>query len=377
MTDDGNFDINDKRLTDVADPVNNNDAATKSNVDNHLGSGPTSDVSKAYVDSENAKQDIAINNKASKSDLDDKLNNDGSNQMNDSLDMNNNKLVNLSAGTDDNNAVNKAQLDSRTSNNQVNYHLQPRFTFFKNFGDNDELNVSNYKPDFQPSDNFFYNHVHKDFHVVEKEGFDNDFGGQLKMNNDKLPAGVYTCVFEIFAYTALLPPKITNETLITQVHGDSHYNVITFSHDRIDNQKTKVFIQFSSDGQLGGITFEMRYYGSRFNRFILFGFYSRVIAGKQNIHFNHDILSVTSEDDNREVLYFENMNMNKNKIKGLGDPVDDTDSANKKYVDSGNAKQDIAIADKTSKSILTLTVKMQNKTLLLQIKLVNLTLTMK
>ena len=148
MTDDGNFDINDKRLTDVADPVNNNDAATKSNVDNHLGSGPTSDVSKAYVDSENAKQDIAINNKASKSDLDDKLNNDGSNQMNDSLDINNNKLVNLSAGTDDNNAVNKAQLDSRTSNNQVNYHLQPRFTFFKNFGDNDELNVSNYKPDF-------------------------------------------------------------------------------------------------------------------------------------------------------------------------------------------------------------------------------------
>ena len=170
------------------------------------------------------------------------------------------------------------------------------------------------------------------------------------MNNDKLPAGVYTCVFEIFAYTALLPPKITNETLITQVHGDSHYNVITFSHDRIDNQYTKVFIQFSSDGQLGGITFEMRYYGSRFNRFILFGFYSRVIAGKQNTHFNHDILSVTSEDDNREVLYFENMNMNKNKIKGLGDPVDDTDSANKKYVDSGKAKQDIAITDKANKS---------------------------
>ena len=150
------------------------------------------------------------------------------------------KLVNLSAGTDDNDVVNKAQLDSHTSNNQVNYHLQPSFTFFKNFGDDDELNVSNYKPDFQLSDHFFYNYVHKDFHVVEKEGFDNGFGGQawtkLKMTNDKLPAGVYTCVFEIFAYTTLLPPIITGETLITQVHGDSHYNVITFSHDRIDNQ---------------------------------------------------------------------------------------------------------------------------------------------
>ena len=70
MTDDGNFDINDKRLTDVADPVNNKDAATRSHVDNHLGSGPSSKVIKAYVDSENAKQDIAINDKASKSYVD-------------------------------------------------------------------------------------------------------------------------------------------------------------------------------------------------------------------------------------------------------------------------------------------------------------------
>ena len=60
---------------------------TKSYVDNHLGRGPSSDVSKAYVDSENAKQDIAINDKASKCDLDDKLSFDGNNQMNGSLDM--------------------------------------------------------------------------------------------------------------------------------------------------------------------------------------------------------------------------------------------------------------------------------------------------
>ena len=113
---------------------------------------------------------------------------------------------------------------------------------------------------------------------------------------------------------------------------------------------TKAYIQFSSDGQPGDMTFQMRYYGSRFNRLILFRFYSPVIAGKQNTHFNHDILRVTSEDDNREVLYFENINMNENIIKGLGDPVDDTESANKKYVDSGNAKQDISITDKASES---------------------------
>ena len=49
LTDDGNFDLDSKRLTDVADPVDDQDAA-----------------SEKYVDDENVKQDIAINSKAEK-----------------------------------------------------------------------------------------------------------------------------------------------------------------------------------------------------------------------------------------------------------------------------------------------------------------------
>ena len=98
------------------------------------------------------------------------------------------------------------------------------------------------------------------------------FGKKLKMTNNKLPSGVYTCLFERFAGTNLTPPIIADETLITKVYGDSHYNVITFSHQKINNQYTKAYIQFSFDGQPGEITLEMRYYGSRFNKFLFFVF---------------------------------------------------------------------------------------------------------
>ena len=113
LTDDGDFDIDNKRLTDLAEPIDTSDAATKSYVDNHLGSGPDSDASKAYVNSENAKQNLIINEKANKSDLDDKLSIDGSNAMNANLNINNFKMTNLSPGTDSTDstdAVNKAQI---------------------------------------------------------------------------------------------------------------------------------------------------------------------------------------------------------------------------------------------------------------------------
>ena len=141
LTDDGNFDIDNKRLTSVSDPMDTGDAATKSYVDKHLGSGPDSEASKAYVDGENAKQDIAINDKASKSDLDDKLSIDGSNAMNANLNINNFKMTNLSPGTDSTDAVNKAQLDSLTISSGTNYHLRPSFKFYKDFGDFAELHL--------------------------------------------------------------------------------------------------------------------------------------------------------------------------------------------------------------------------------------------
>ena len=43
------------------------------------------------------------------------------------------------------------------------------------------------------------------------------------------------------------------------------------------------------------------------------------------------------------------MNLNGNLINGLGDPIHLNSATNKKYVDTENIRQDIAIADKASK----------------------------
>ena len=91
------------------------------------------------------------------------------------------------------------------------------------------------------------------------------------MTNDSLPSGIYTCIFEIFSIGHGVNFR-TNETLIQDVHGDSHYKMIIFSHQRVSDQYSKAFIQFTSDGQPGEITSEMRYYGSKFNRNIKFFF---------------------------------------------------------------------------------------------------------
>ena len=104
LTDDGNFDLEKKRLTDVAEPVDDQDAATKKYVDDHVSRNA---ASKKYVDDENAKQDIAINSKAEKDQV---LMLDGSSVMKSNIDMDTYKIVHLGDGSIPGDAVNYSQL---------------------------------------------------------------------------------------------------------------------------------------------------------------------------------------------------------------------------------------------------------------------------
>ena len=332
LTDDGNFDLDGKRLTDVADPVDNGDAVTKGYVDtknSQQNIAINSKAEKAYVDSENSKQDIAINSKAEKTDV---LLLDGTHAMSANFDMNNYKIYNLANGTSDGDVVNFSQLKTHTDSHLNNYHLQKSFTFFKNFGDQAQLTKSNLSP--------FFGHNHHGLYRIRKEGSDPGFNGEawvsLKMTN-YLAVGIYTVVFETFSGTSFLSPsnitQLNNETLLQQVHGDVNFKIINFSHD-YQTTHSKAYIQFSSNGQAGEITFKIRYYGSSYNNSLLyFFFYSRVILGKIGTYFDHALLDVDDVQYKNQILYFEDVNLNDNKLKGLAAPSEDKDGANKKYVD--------------------------------------------
>ena len=136
LTDDGNFDLDSKRLTDVADPVDDGDAATKKYVDDHIHSGA---VSKKYVDDENARQDIAINSKA---EGDRVLLLDGSKSMTGNLQMGSKKITDLGDGSDDGDAVNYSQLISHTTDHKKDYQLASSFKIYRDFGDKGELTKS-------------------------------------------------------------------------------------------------------------------------------------------------------------------------------------------------------------------------------------------
>ena len=99
-----------------------------------------------------------------------------------------------------------------------------------------------------------------------------------------------------------------------------------------------------------GIKFQIRQFGSQYNKNARFLFYSRVIKGKQSTSFDHTVFNVRDVQDNHKILYFENLNLHGNLINGLGDPKNLDSATSKKYVDTENIPQDIAIADKADKS---------------------------
>ena len=271
------------------------------------------------------------------------------------FDIDTKRLTNVAESVDDNDAVSLKVLKEHTQISQNNYHLQPSFKIYKEFGDKSQLTVGT--PPNTPSNHFFNNHkTHHDPYIVDKEADDTGFSGEawssMKLKGNQLESGSYTVIFEIFVIGSS-GGFLVDDTIIYNVYGDSHYSITTFNSNKINGQYTRSMIQFTTDGGAGvddGIKFQIKYFGSQYNNNIKFLFYSRVIKGSQSTSFDHAIFNVSDVQDNHAILYFNNLNLNGNLINGLSDPVDNNDATNKIYVDIENTKQNIAIADKASKS---------------------------
>ena len=262
---------------------------------------------------------------------------------NGNYDIDGKRLTNIAESVDDNDAVSLKVLKEHTQISQNNYHLQPSFKIYKEFGDKSQLTDGAYPK--TPSNHFFNNHkTHHDPYIVDKEADDTGFGGEawssMKLKGNQLESGSYTVIFEIFVLGSS-GSFLVDDTIIYHVYGDSHYSITTFNSNKINGQYTRSIIQFTTDGGAGvddGIKFQIKYFGSQYNNNIKFLFYSRVIKGSQSTSFDHAIFNVSDVQDNHTILYFENLNLNGNLINGLGNPVDNNDATNKIYVDAEIAK---------------------------------------
>ena len=312
LTDDGNFDIDSKRLTEVALPIDNNDAATKEYVDNNL---PAIDLS-PY------------------------LKRDGTTSMTGHLNMNNHKISDLEDASNDNDAVPLKQLKEMTTDHRTNYHLQPSFTFYKDFGDKAELTKGSI-PIPGHTDHF-------ELLEAPREGAQSGYAySTVRLVNNLEIDPNYSIVFEIFGYdgTNIVTDGDSDRLLFTNVTGNA--NIIDFSHDWFSNY-AKAYIIFNSSKRDVNIRLQFRYYGSSNSNF-KFLFFSRCVKGIQRTSFDHRLFNVKSTDFSGTILNFEPINMNNEKIINIGNPTDPKDATTKEYVDDEDAKQDIAINDLSSR----------------------------
>ena len=63
-------------------------------------------------------------------------------------------------------------------------------------------------------------------------------------------------------------------------------------------------------------------------------FYSRVLKGKHNNTFDHQLFDVKETQYDNEFLFFEDINMNGNSIANLAEPTGSKGAATKRYVDA-------------------------------------------
>ena len=257
------------------------------------------------------------------------------------FDIDGKRLPNISKPVDGGDATTKAYVDGEIGHHTGNlYHLRQSFTFYDSSGT--ELALSTDSITGLVTD---YKHG---YYKIPKSGDDNNFSTlDIKIRNN-LPQSTYSALFYLYGYrNNSIMSGVDLGPILFGVDG-TNYNILKYDDDDSTETRnhTKGIIWFTSDGSAGSIELGFRFFDKSITHFVIL---SRCVEGKVNLGFSPNIFNVSSTVGDIP-LYFENIVMNNRSIKNLGGPTDDGDATNKKYVDTENEKQDIAINDKASKS---------------------------
>ena len=255
-------------------------------------------------------------------------------------DIDGKRLTDVSKPVDGTDAATKAYVDEKTSHHTGNlYHLQQSFEFYDSSGAKLALsndNITGLLSDYQYG-----------YYKIAKGGDESTYSCVSFKIKNTLPQSTYSALFYLYGYKN--NSIMTGNDLGPVLYGvdGTNYSIIKYDDDD-EAGKTKNHVKgviwFNADGD-GSMNIELRFFDKSITHFVVL---SRCVEGKVNLGLSINIFNVSH--DSSSIFYFQDINMNNRKIKNLGDPTDDGDAANKKYVDTANSKQDIAIADKANKS---------------------------
>ena len=256
------------------------------------------------------------------------------------FDIDGKRLTDVSLPVDDGDATTKAYVDGEIGHHTGNfYHLRQSFTFYDSSGTKLALstdNITGLVTDYKHG-----------YYKIPKSGDDNYFSTlDIKIRNN-LPQSTYSALFYLYGYrNNSVMSGVDLGPILFGVDG-TNYNILKYDDDDTTETRnhTKGILWFTSDGSAGSIELGLRFFDKSITHFVIL---SRCVEGKVNLGFSSNIFNVSSTVGD-VTLYFEDINMNSRKIKNLGGPTDDGDVTNKKYVDTENAKQDIAINSKLDK----------------------------
>ena len=240
------------------------------------------------------------------------------------FDIDGKRLTDVSLPVDGRDATTKAYVDGEIGHHTGNfYHLRQSFTFYDS--SDVELALRNDSITGLVTD---YKHG---YYKIPKSGDDNYFSTlDIKIHNN-LPQSTYSALFYLYGYrnNSIMSGVDLGPVLFSV--DSTNYNILKYDDDDSTQTRnhTKGIIWFTSDGSAGSIELGFRFFDKSITHFVIL---SRCVEGKVNLGFNSNIFNVPSTVGD-VTLYFEDINMNRRKIKNLGGPTDDRDAINKKYLE--------------------------------------------